>query len=301
VSEFIDQLEHELREATKRRVRVEAARVPHPAGTGLSVALSVGLCAAILLVAIQLHARPAAVHRSPVSGRAPAAPAVAPAARAVDPRIVASFAAFRRPRTASDGLPAGLEFGSCGGEGPGNYSWCSNSPPTLRSALFQPASAANRWRLMIYGHPHYLQTGQSRRIPLPHGLGSIWLIPSGRWLCAFFHLPTWRNYQVTMTCGTIGLILRRPPIHIAGYFFGPAAHGILITAEPDKITRAAIAYPGGTEPALLHDGALEACVGQGAYKLEQTTAAGTRLKPVLVGAYGSFKPTSCPALGVAIK
>ena len=294
MSEFIDQLERELREATKRRVRVEAARVPHPAGTGLSVAVSVGLCATVLLVAIQLHARPAAVHRPPASGRAPAA-------RAVDPRIAASFAAFRRQRTASDRLPAGIEFGSCGGEGPGNYSWCNNSPPTRRSAEFQPANAANRWRLTIYGHPHYLQTDQSRRIPLTHSLGSIWLIPSGRWLCAFFHLPTWRNYQVTMTCGTIGLILRRPPIHIAGYFFGPAAHGILITAEPDKITRAAIAYPRGTEPALLHDGALEACVGQGAYKLEQTTADGTRLKPVLVGAAGSFKPTSCPALRVAIK
>ena len=120
-------------------------------------------------------------------------------------------------------------------------------------------------------------------------------------MCAFFDGPRWRNYEVRMTCGTVGLILRRPPIHIAGYFFGPAAHGILVVAEPDEVTAADVAYPGGAEPALPHDGALVACVGQGPYKLEQTTARGVHLKRVDVGAYGSFRPTSCPALHIAIR
>jgi hypothetical protein len=223
--------------------------------------------------------------------RAPAA-----AAHRVNSQIVASFRAFRRPRTAADALPATLSsFGLCGGEGRGNYAWCNvNQPP--EGVPDQPADAANGWKLVIYGQARALQVNDSRRIPLPDGLGAIWLIPSGRWLCAVLNGRRWRPYYVRMECGTIGLILRRPPIDFPGYFFGGTAHGIMMAAEPDEVTSAVIAYPGGIETGILHGGALAACVGGGRYELEQTTARGVHLTPIDVGAYGSFKPVSCPAL-----
>jgi hypothetical protein len=220
--------------------------------------------------------------------------------RPVDPRIVANFSAFRRRRIASDRLPRGVSFGWCGGEGPGNYSACSNGPPTRFDRSTPHANAANGWRLEIYGHVHYLQANRSRRITLPDKLGSIWLIPSGSWLCAFVGGPHLWFYSVRMRCGTIGLVLRHPPIDFAGFFFGSSAHGIMRAAEPDTIRSAVIAYPGGVETAALHGGALAACVGQGPYKLEQTTTRGVHLKPINVGAFGPFKAVSCPALHVTI-
>jgi hypothetical protein len=99
-----------------------------------------------------------------------------------------------------------------------------------------------------------------------------------------------------MGCGTIGLILRHPPIDFPGYFFGPTAHGIMMAAEPDEVTNAVITYPGGTETAVLRGGALAACVGRGNYELKQTTVRGVHLNPIGVGAFGSFRPVSCPAL-----
>ena len=220
--------------------------------------------------------------------------------RPVDRRIVANFGAFRRRRVSSDRLPRGLSFGSCGGEGPGNYSACSNGPPTRFEGSVPTASAVNGSRLEIYGHVHYLQVNQSRRITLPDGLGVIWLIPSGSWLCAFVGGPHLWYYSVRMRCGTVGLILRRPPLDFPGFFFGPTAHGIMRAVEPDTIASAVIAYPGGMETAALHGGALAACVGQGPYKLEQTTVRGVHLKPIDVGAFGPCKPVSCPALHVTI-
>jgi len=215
----------------------------------------------------------------------------------VNSRIVASFRAFRRPRTSADALPASLSsFGFCGGEGPGNYAFCTVDQPQPSGVPGQPADAADGWQLVIYGQVHALQVADSRRVRLPDGLGAIWLIPSGRWLCAVLDGRRWRRYSVRMRCGTIGLVLRRPPLDFPGYFFGPAAHGIIMAAEPDEVTSAVIAYPGGTEPAVLRGGALAACVGQGHYELKQTTARGLHLKPIDVGAFGSFRPVSCPAL-----
>lgn len=216
------------------------------------------------------------------------------AAPPVNSRVVASFRAFRRPRTKTDMLPTSLSsFGFCGGEGPGNYAWCNVNQPSLPGPR---ADAANGWKLVIYGQVHALQVNDSRRVPLPPRLGAIWLVPSGRWLCAVLNARRWRTYSVRMACGTIGLILRRPPIDFPGYFFGGTAHGLMMAAEPDEVTSAVIAYPGGTETAFLHDGALAACVGGGPYDLDQTTDRGVHLKPIDVGAYGSFKPVSCPAL-----
>ncbi len=253
--------------------------------------ISVGVCVAALIVATQVHAS------SAVQQQRSARPTTS--TQPVAPRIVANFSAFRRRRAPSDRLPGGLAFGLCGGEGPGNYSACNNGPPTAFTG-YPAADAASGWRLDIYGHVHQLQVDQSRRIPLPDHLGSIWLIPSGRWLCAFLDGARWRSYTVRMRCGTIGLILRRPPIDFPGYFFGPTAHGIMMAAEPDTIKSALIAYPGGTEAAALRGGALAACVGQGPYKLEQTTTRGVHLKPIDVGAVGPFKRVSCPALHVTI-
>jgi hypothetical protein len=292
MSEFVDQLEQELRAATQRRLRLEAARLALPGAGPVVVLISLAVCVAVLLVATQIHARPAVQHQRPAHS-----PTLT---RPVNPRIVANFSAFRRPRTRSDRLPSGLRFGLCGGEGPGNYSACSNGQPTTASGPVPTADPANGWRLEIYGHVHYLQANQSRRIRLPDKLGSIWLIPSGGWLCAFLDGPRWQRYTVRMRCGTIGLVLRRPPIDFPGFFFGPTAHGIMMAAEPDTITSAVIAYPGGTETAALRGGALAACVGQGPYKLKQTTASGGHIKPIDVGAYGPFKPVSCPALHVTI-
>jgi hypothetical protein len=209
----------------------------------------------------------------------------------VDPQIVSSFRAFRRPRVASDAVPGGLRFSNmCGGEGPGNYAWC---------AVASAGNPTSRSRLMIFGHAHVLDLSQSRRIPLPAKLGSIWLIPSGRWLCAVLDGPRWTRYPVRVRCGTIDVIRRRPPIDFPGFFFGPTGHGVMIAAEPDEVTRAVITYPGGTETAILRAGALVGCVGQGPYKLEQTTAGGRRLRPVSVGALGSFRRVSCPDLGLS--
>lgn len=297
MSDFIDQLDRELRAATRRRVRLEAARIPAPAAGTLAAAVSLAACVAVIMVATHLHPKhpvqPAAHHTSP---------------EAVDPRIVANFSAFRRPRTRSDRLPPGLKFGLCGGEGPGNYSACNNGDLhagrlvrngrlgfKIENYRTPVADAADGWRLVIYGQAHHLQVGRSRRLALPDDLGSIWLIPSGHWLCAYLGGHMWTRYWVRMECGTIGLILRKPPIDFPGFFFGPTAHGILIAAEPDTVTSATVAYPGGTETATLHDGALTACVGQGPYELEQRTGTG-RIKPINVGAVGAFKPASCPAL-----
>ncbi len=215
----------------------------------------------------------------------------------VNARIVASFRAFRHPRTRADALPASLSsLGVCGGEGPGNYAWCDVDHSQLHGVPGQRADAGNGWQLAIFGKVHVLQVADSRRVLLPDGLGAIWLIPSGRWLCAVLNGPRWRRYFVRMRCGTIGVILRRPPLDFPGYFFGPAAHGIMMAAEPDEISSAVIAYPGGAETAVLRGGALAACVGQGRYELEQTTAGGVHIKTIRLGAFGSFKPVSCPAL-----
>jgi hypothetical protein len=232
----------------------------------------------------------AAAHRYRNSGQVAAA-------HQVNSRVVASFRAFRRPRTRADALPASLSsFGDCGGEGPGNYAACDVNQSPRPGVPGQPADAANGWQLVIDGQVHALQVADSRRVPLPDGLGAIWLIPSGRWLCAVLNGPRWRRYFVRMRCGTIGLILRRPPVDFPGYFFGPTAHGIMMAAEPDEVASAVIAYPGGTETGILRAGALAACVGQGRYELKQTTARGVHLKPIDVGAFGSFKPVSCRAL-----
>jgi hypothetical protein len=296
MSEFTDQLERELRAATARRVRLEAARIPRPRGGTAAVLVSLAVCAAVLLVATQIHRTSANPHAPDVSSP--------PSTQSVDARIAASFHVFRRPRAAADALPPHIRsFGPCGGEGPGNYAWCDVDtsqvvarPQGSSGTLGQPTDTPSRSRLTIYGQKHDLQLTESRRIPLPDQLGSLWLIPSGRWLCAVLDGPRWQTYPVRMRCGTLKLIRQRPPIDFPGYFFGPTAHGIMIAAEPDEIANAVITYPGGTETGLLHDGALVACIGQGPYKLAQRTARGVHLRPIQVGAYGSFKPTSCPEL-----
>ena len=121
----------------------------------------------------------------------------------VNSRIVASFRAFRRPRTKADALPASLSsFGFCGGEGPGNYAFC-DVDQSQQGVPGQPADAADGSQLVIYGQVHALQVADSRRVPLPDGLGAIWLIPSGRWLCAVLNPPRrLRRYYVRMGCGT---------------------------------------------------------------------------------------------------
>jgi hypothetical protein len=305
MNEFVDQLERELRAAAGRRVRLETARIPRPSAGAVVVLISLALCAAVVLGALRIHTR-SAVDRPPSH---PAHRSSPPAAtRPVDRQIVASFSAFRRPRTAADAIPVGLRFSMCGGEGPGNYSWCDvdqgpvPSPPVGSLGGTPPsqyADAKDDWRLPIYGHVQYLQVNRSRRLTLPGGLGAIWLIPSGRYLCGLLDGPRWHRYPVRMTCAPIATILRRPPIRFPG-FFGSTAHGIWIGAEPDRVARASISYPGGTEPAALHDGALTACVGQGPYALEQTTTRGPHVKPLAVGAVGPFRGVSCPELGVNI-
>jgi hypothetical protein len=212
----------------------------------------------------------------------------------VNSQITANFRTFRRPRTQADALPLGLEsFGTCGGEGRHHYTFCAVGLPGLP----QPTSAANDWKLSFWGKTHTLQVRDSRRIALPDGLGAIFLIPSGRWLCAAFNpMRRWHKYYVRMTCATIGLILREPPVSFAGYFFGSPPNVIMMAVEPDEIASATIDYPGGTEQAYLHDGALVACVGQGPYELEQRTAQSKFLPPIRVGAYGAFKPADCPRL-----
>jgi len=82
----------------------------------------------------------------------------------VDSRIVASFRAFRRPRTRADALPASVSLlGPCPDEVPGNLPICGVNqthpftPPGQPPKPGQQADAADGWQLPIYGQQHVLQ------------------------------------------------------------------------------------------------------------------------------------------------
>ena len=79
MSDFISDLEAELRAASTRRIRLAAARAPFPPGTAVAIVLSVAVCIAVGGVALTVHAghgasRPATpTPKPPVSARVPPA------------------------------------------------------------------------------------------------------------------------------------------------------------------------------------------------------------------------------------
>jgi hypothetical protein len=216
------------------------------------------------------------------------------AAAAVNPDITAHFAAFRRPRLASDAVPSGLRF-ECesGGDALGAFCFVnqhtSGHTATFRSEI-----------------PSALQLDQSRRFTLPGGLGFLWLIPAHRSLCALIRLPYaffFKPFPGTMVCKSAAQIVARPPLVWPGYFLAPDSvkvrHGYLIAIEPDRVTRTTITYPGGQEPTILHQGLLLGCVGIGPYRLLQSATSRPRPAPLSVGGVGKFSPVTCPQLGLA--
>jgi hypothetical protein len=215
-------------------------------------------------------------------------------AAAVNPDITAHFAAFRRPRLASDAVPSGLRFE------------CESARDALGAFCFVNQHFAGHTAIFRSEIPSALQLDQSRRFTLPGGLGFVWLIPAHRSLCALIRMPYaffFKPFPGTMECESAAQIVARPPLVWGGYFLAPDSgkvrHGYLIAIEPDRVTRATITYPGGQEPTILHRGLLLGCAGIGPYRLLQSATSGPRPAPLRVGGVGKFSPVTCPQLGLA--
>jgi hypothetical protein len=216
------------------------------------------------------------------------------AAAAVNPEITAHFAAFRRPRLASDAVPSGLRFE------------CESGGDALGAFCFVDQHTSGRTAIFRSEIPSALQLDQSRRFTLPGGLGFVWLIPAHRSLCALIRMPYaffFKPFPGTMVCRSAAQLVARPPLIWPGYFLAPdtgkVRHGYLIAIEPDRVTRATITYPGGREPTILHQGLLLGCVGIGPYRLLQDASTGRSPAPIGVGGVGKFSPVTCPQFGLA--
>jgi hypothetical protein len=87
MSDFISDLEHELRAASTRRMRLAAARGPFPLATVVAVVLSVAVCIAVAGVALTIHAGPGASRPGAPSPKPPITVRVPPA-RVHDPVLL---------------------------------------------------------------------------------------------------------------------------------------------------------------------------------------------------------------------
>lgn len=305
---FLDELERELQHASTRRVRLATARLPRPPAMVAVAVVSLVLCIAVVLTATQLQSS------RPGSGQT--------ATRPVNPQITASFAAFRRPRTQADRLPAHttIETFNCSatarssavgrsaiqGVESNDQIGCFVDQRTQPAKVSSPANAEIRKLLQQQSKAEakqmktvgqvlsHLQRGQSRRLLLPDGLGTIWLIPSGPWLCNLLSSPALLDFpgHSMMTCEPIGEILTHPPLWSSGIW-----SGYFIAVEPDQITHVTLQFPGGSRATYLRDGVLGACVGLGPYNLAQTTTGSVTPITTSLGAGGqSHRPGNCPRL-----
>lgn len=238
-------------------------------------------------------------------------PATSAASRTVNPTITSEFAAFRRPRVPSDAVPKHLKF-ACNPvvDLHGMQCFVDQRQYTIPRGLPNEKRLAAQLQLAQSRQKHFaaqLQLDQSRRFTLPGGLGKLWLIPAGKWLCGLVRIPSlffYKPFPGTMMCELASRVLASPPLTWPGYFFGVdnapyPHHGYLIGVEPDRIVQATITYPGGRETTILHQGLLLGCVGMGAYDLTQTTNTGATLNNIRVGGAGTFHPVSCPQFHLA--
>ena len=208
-------------------------------------------------------------------------------ARPVNAQIVANFAQFRRPRTPADVLPAGVPSAR-GCSGPFEQGGAKEAPLTGLEAWYQiqcfrgsgPPAGTSRGRV-ITG----LQRDQSRAVPLPDRLGTIWLIPSGRWLCNLFRsrflLGPGRSRfllgpgEYAMACEPISVVLAHPPLWNGGGWSAPSGRftgSYLFALEPDWVTKVTLGYyHDGKVRTYLANNVLGACVSGGLEEwLEQT-------------------------------
>jgi hypothetical protein len=193
--------------------------------------------------------------------------------RRVNAQIVANFAQFRRARTAADALPASIPRDlRC--SGPFAEGGPKEAPIQGLEAYYQvqcfltngPAVS----RQLIRG----LQRNQSRAVRLPHHLGTLWLIPWGRWLCNLLRSRfLLGSGGAAMACEPISEVLAHPPLWNGGMWSEPGGRyngNYLFALEPDRITKVTVGYPGGTRPTYLAKNVLAACIGGNSLWLVQT-------------------------------
>jgi hypothetical protein len=96
IDDYLDQLESELMRASRRRLRLAAARAPRvPAGAAATVA-AIAVCAVVALAVLQVGGARRGARRVAASAPAPAAVPVGAGA------LVRELGVFRRPQTAAD-------------------------------------------------------------------------------------------------------------------------------------------------------------------------------------------------------
>jgi hypothetical protein len=72
-SSFIDALEHELRAASRRRVRLALARVPRAPAGAAAAAVALAICAAVAVPLLQTHSQSSAGQAANMNGQTPPA------------------------------------------------------------------------------------------------------------------------------------------------------------------------------------------------------------------------------------
>ncbi len=309
MTDFISELERELRAASTRRLRLAAARLPRPPATAVTAAVSAAVCVAVVLAVLQAHG--------------PRSTAPSGAGSSVAPQIVSNFAPFRRARTLADRLPARLTIESfnCFGPQPRAPEFGPTGPVTneqVQCAVDQRTHpvklsahdlavlremgahqtarqrlddkrSARTLRVVLAD----LQRNDSRRESLPDALGTMWLVPSGRWLCDLtmsrrvFDFPG----HAMIVCEPVRDVLTRPPL-----WAGLISDGYYFALEPDKITNVALSYPGGSRATVLHDNVLSACVGLGRFALVQRVRGRSEPITTSLGGIGRTRLRSCPGL-----
>ena len=180
----------------------------------------------------------------------------------------------------------------------------------LRLVQRRPAPTARRARAGLPTPPmvgSWSYTGRctpsrwptARRVPLPAGSPARDLAHPPRGAgCAPFSTGRAGGAGTTgrMQCGTIGLILhlvRRSDF--TGSFFGPTADGIMMAAEPNEVTQRGHRLPGrdrGGRPARRRPG--RRASARATTSSIRRPARGVHLKPIRVGAFGSFRPCQLP-------
>ena len=230
--------------------------------------------------------------------------------RRVNGQIVENFAQFRRARTKADALPASIKPRALSCSGPFLEGGPSAAPIQGLEA-YRQIQCSGPGRLsggrVLHRVIDGLQRDQSRSVRLPGGLGTIWLIPSGGWLCnlqrsrAFLHFPG----HTALACEPVSEVLAHPPLWaglISCSSCTASNGGYLFALEPDRVTKVTLGYLGGSQPTYLADNVLGACIGNGSSWLEQTGPTITGAIKTLLGGGklngkpARYHPRKCPHL-----